>query len=306
MRYGKTAALGCTLVVAAWAWVGGGSGEALAQPKKKSPTESVDRCPGGMVVVAGGQFLRGSNPVLASERPVQRVDVTTFCMDQTEVTVAAYSKCVERKSCESAPTTVDWDGIPADARKSHSSLCNGNRSDRHNHPVNCVTWDQAATFCNKVGKRLPDETEWEYAARGRGGRNYPWGNAEPDETMLNAWGTESLSASTAADLAKYSANVKGVVMYMASDGAIETAPVGNYPNGRSLSSIDDMAGNVREWTSSRYSQDYSKSPSDDRRVIRGSSMFDKLVILARASVRYYDNPSVRRVDVGFRCAKSLP
>jgi len=57
--------------------------------------------------------------------------------------------------------------------------CNWRRADRRNHPVNCVDWAQSKAYCERQGKRLPTEDEWEWAARGGvNGWNYPWGNGK--------------------------------------------------------------------------------------------------------------------------------
>lgn len=89
------------------------------------------------------------------------MQLSAFCMDETEVTVAAYATCA---AC-SAPD--------------RSSVCNWGVSGRENHPVNCVDWDQARAYCQSRGAALPTEAQWEYAARGTDGRTYPWGSTTP-------------------------------------------------------------------------------------------------------------------------------
>ena len=106
-------------------------------------------CPSGMKYIAGGRF--GGEEMQA------------FCMDTTEVTVAAYKRCVDR---ERGPCTEPRTGV----------YCNYGNEERGRHPVNCVNWEEARMYCAKAGKRLPSEREWEWAARGREeGRTYPWG-----------------------------------------------------------------------------------------------------------------------------------
>ena len=128
------------------------------------------RCPAGMVLAPAGEFLMGSN-ALSFERPIHRVRLSAFCIDVTEVTVAAFRAC-PLTSC----------GQPAT-----NSMCNHRGvTGRDTHPVNCVDWSQAAGYCEWSGGRLPSEAQWEYAARGTDGRVYPWGNTfEVDRLCMN-------------------------------------------------------------------------------------------------------------------------
>ena len=191
-------------------------------------------CPSDMVHVAGGTFLMGSPTGRGSyhEYPQHQVTLTGYCIDKTEVTVAAYMQCVASGKCTAAqePSAEGFD-----------SLCNGTRADRQNHPVNCVDWNQAAAYCAWAKKRLPSEAEWEYAARGSEGRTYPWGNEAPSAKRLNACGSEcrALGKRQGKDWA---------VIYEDSDGWEATAPVGSFQRGASPFGVLDMAGNVWEWT----------------------------------------------------------
>ena len=103
----------------------------------------------------------------ADEDPKREVTLSAFYIDQSEVTVAEYIRCMQdapKRGC-SAPQESDF--------------CNyAKRGDRRPHPINCVTWDQARKYCKWVGKRLPTEAEWEKAARGVDSRKYPWGSNE--------------------------------------------------------------------------------------------------------------------------------
>lgn len=154
-----------------------------------------------------------------------------------------------------------------------------------NLPVTGVTWFQARDFCVAQGKRLPTEVEWEKAARGIDGREYPWGN-EWDETRLNIGSGNGWEY--------------GV------------APVGSYPNGVSPYGVHDMAGNVMEWTADWYQayagSDYkSEDYGEKLRVVRGGGWggLGHYVIshFYRTAYRFNLQPTYTFVDLGFRCAR---
>ena len=155
-----------------------------------------DVCPEGMVRIAAATFQMGSNGL--QSMPVHAVRLDAYCLDRTEVTVAAYQACA---GC-SAPGT--------------DASCNSGVVGRAAHPINCVTFGQAAAYCASVGKRLPTEAQWEYAARGPDGRSYPWGSAEP--TTQPCWQQSS------------------------------TCAVGTHPASDSPFGVSDLAGDVAEWT----------------------------------------------------------
>ncbi len=165
--------------------------------------------PPGMVFVAGGTFQMGSSRGDSDEKPIHTVTVSSFYMDKTEVTQAEYRKVMGKNP-------------------SNFSGCD-------DCPVENVSWNDANAYAQKVGKRLPTEAEWEYAARGGNkskGYTYSGGN-----------------------------NLDAVGWYNDNSGS-KTHPVAQkQPNELGLY---DMSGNVWEWCSDWYDKGYySRSPQND-------------------------------------------
>jgi formylglycine-generating enzyme required for sulfatase activity len=272
-----------------------------------APAPVAQACPGDMIRIPGGKFYMGSDERDATdmERPAHQVTLAPYCMDQFEVTVSAYKACSDKGECKRAGRENDWAGITKKERAAYDPLCNARDPDnKGQHPINCVDWDLADRYCVAIGKRLPTEAEWEFAARGPDGRRYPWGDEAPTAGHLNACGNECVAWGKA-----HGQDLKA--MYDANDGYPNTAPVGSFAPGRSRYGVHDVVGNVWEWTSDFYA-DYTKAevvdpkgPSQgERRVIRGGAWNGSEPAWVRPTFRYHDVPAKRSYGIGFRCAKT--
>jgi rhamnose transport system permease protein len=220
-----------------------------------------------MMAIPAGPFTFGSDNTEANESPQQTIDLPGFEIDRFEVTNDDYTMFTDATGYK---TLGEQNG----AKKTWHSYVEGNG----NHPVVKVGWADADAYCQWLGKRLPTEMEWEKAARGTDGNVYPWGNTfDPANANLKATG------------------IRG------------TVAGGSFPAGASPYGVEDMAGNVWEWTASPY-QAYPGSTyadkfySDELRVTRGGGWFDDESIV-RATNRSAAAMDAANDDLGFRCAR---
>ena len=309
----------------------------------------------GMVWIPGGEFSMGSvNPVGMSDggkeamndaRPVHRVYLNGFYMDETEVTNAEFAAFVkatgyvtvaERKPTKEefpnardedliagsivfTPTSTsdlnnhyDWWNYVAGANWKHPFGPNSDIKGKDNFPVVHVCWEDAAAYAKWAGKRLPTEAEWEFAARGgKAGAMYAWGNQlKPNgKWMANIYE------------GKFPAYDEGL------DGFRGIAPVKQFPsNGYGLF---DIAGNVWEWCSDWYRPDYYQTlsgeavvknpkgpedgydpaePGEKKKVQRGGSFLCTDQYCTRYMIGSRGKGEYRSASnhVGFRCVKDVP
>ncbi len=239
-------------------------------------------CPEGMLRIPKGTLEMGvrvgENGKPGTDNAVRQATVDSFCLDRTEVTVRAYAACVESKVCNPAHTTVKGNQMSSWVDAS----CNAKRLGHELHPINCVDWRLASSYCAGVNKRLPSDDEWEYAGRGTDKRIYPWGNEDPHAALMNGCGNEC------AALAKKYVE-RWPRLFKEDDGFDDTAPVGSYPADISPFGMLDMGGNVSEWTSNG--------------SVRGGDWMSGEPHFA--SVTHVEKlpPLNRDAALGFRCAK---
>lgn len=238
------------------------------RPWSKPPPRLVvpagSRCPEHMVAFDGGTFTMGRDDGPPMESPAHPVEVPPFCLDETEVTVRDYHVCEVAGICPQVST-----------RDQHPR-CNGAKLDEALHPRNCVTIEHAEAYCEWLGKRLPTEAEWEFAAKGgKANRTYPTGMQPPQPSQ----------ACIGKDY-----------------GAGTTCRVGSKP--REPSGLYDMCGNVSEIVSGGYvaypgSREKSWKDSFWAEVQRGGNYHSDHPNELRTTARE-QTPS--EVGHGFRCA----
>ncbi len=225
--------------------------------------------PTAMVLIPAGEFDMGSEH-FEDAKPIHTVYVDAFEIDKHEVTNAQYKACVDVGAC--SPPLYSYS-------RSHPHYFDD--PTYANYPVMFVTWYNAQTYCEWVGKRLPTEAEWEKAARGTDGRMYTWGNDNPDANKLNFGNNHG-----------------------------DAVAVGSYPAGVSPYGALDMSGNVWEWTAdsfdaypgSIYNEQYVEYFGDKYRVARGGGWYNHF---GRVSVAYRNNiyPAFGASFLGLRCAR---
>jgi sulfatase modifying factor 1 len=318
----------------------------------------------GMVWIPGGRFAMGSTDPLArpDESPVHDVEVKGFWMDATEVTNAQFRAFVAATGYKTlAERPVDWEVLrkqvpegtpkppdemlkpgslvftppapeqPAEDFTSWWSWVPG-ASWRHPQgpassidgkddlPVVQIAFEDALAYCKWAGKRLPTEAEWEFAARGGLVRKVnSWGDEPVVPTSGQPWRANIWQG----DFPRVNAK---------SDGFERAAPVKSFsPNGYGLY---DMAGNVWEWCSDRYSEttyadrarqagaggvtvdpkgppkshDPRNPLASDSRVHRGGSFLcnDSYCASYRPSARMATPSDTSLEHLGFRCVKDAP
>jgi len=269
----------------------GSAGESDDGAGSSGPTGSGDGEPQGcdavpedMACIESGTYWMGCNPedpycyiledeidLRADERPFHEVRLDAFLIDLFEVDVTAYAECVDAGACTEPYAEVNGE------------LCTWGVTGQEDYPANCVTWDQAREYCEWRGRRLPTEAEWAAATRGESARLYSWGNSDP--------------------------TCDTTVMWSCAEG--HPLPVGSAPDGATPEGVQDLIGNVCEWTADWYSEDYySVSPVDNptgpasgtERSVRGPAFRTNSADALEASRRGGNPPDSSADTRGFRCA----
>jgi len=237
-----------------------------------------------MTLIPEGAFTMGSD-AWDAEKPMQPITLDKYYIDKYLVTNKLFQKFVEE--------TI----YVTDAEKDNSGMVRMGRrwkkvpdamwkmpdgatsiEGKEDHPVSQVSYNDALAYCQWANKDLPTEAQWEKAARGPNGNEFPWGNSDPDDTMANF---ENMIEST--------------------------SPVTDYEKGKSVYGIQDMAGNVYQWckdwygTGERAAKNPTGPESGKERVIKGGSFLEGMESLRSANRDRY-KPDYSSFLFGFRCA----
>lgn len=273
-----------------------------------------------MVLLPGGEFLLGSNDSESSvedgETIRRKVTINSFYMDKYAVTNEQFSQFIketgyvteaerygwsfvfysfirdvnESDLLGSSPHTPWWHAVNG-ANWKYPEGRNSSIANRLRHPVVHVSWNDAKAYANWAGKRLPTESEWEYAAAsGVIDRTYPWGN----ELHLNGihhcniWQGEFPSVNNG------------------DDGYIGTAPVDSFE--ANDFGLYNMSGNVWEWCEDIYNTQFAREAvlqmESNVRVIKGGSYLchHSYCNRYRISARTFNTANSTTGHMGFRCA----
>lgn len=284
-----------------------------------------------MVYISGGPFFMGSDDFYREERPIRVAHVGAFYIDPYLVTNADFAQFVDATGyvtfSERSPDpalyphadpdllvpgslvfkkpegrvglrdiSAWWSYVPGASWRSPEGA-DSTYVGREKHPVVHVTYEDALAYAAWAGKSLPNEAEWEFAARGGLDRaTYPWGNdAQPyGKPMANIW--------------------QGQFPWenLQEDGFEGTSPVGSYPP--NPYGLYDVVGNVWEWTSSVYTTSHaqvpakscclpSQAPAEERLVVKGGSHLcaPNYCFRYRPAARQGQSLDSSTSHIGFRC-----
>lgn len=311
--------------------------QSIQAPAETSIPAALAEIVGTLVQINGGVFQMGTDALTNAEEaqlcqtrdggsceasfgedatPQISIELDTFWIEQNEVTFRQYvaflnyqkslggthtngckdSLCIQTQNERPNAAVIAFDGASYFIPRNFETL--------NNHPAYGVTWYGAVSYCEALGRRLPSEAEWEYAAR--------YNSAEAD-TRIYPWGNDW-------DPARANVRISAIEGSGGATEAIDARPVGNSPMG-----LAHMSGNVAEWVQDYYSADYyrdlqaiqqsSGNPVGNpqgptlglQRVLRGGS-FDTPPFFARTVHRQSSNPAPENPEdtfplwVGFRCA----
>lgn len=232
-----------------------------------------------LLLVKGGEFWMGSTEGEIDELPPRIEKLKPFYIGRTEVSVAQFRRFVEatgyRTRAEEHGFGFVWAGEWKRTRGASWRNPDGKGPPASpDHPVRQLSGDDCRAYCDWAGLRLPTESEWERAARGRRGRQYPWGERwDPRKAVYQVEGPSK---------------------------------VGSKPAGASPCGALDMAGNVREWTSTSYAPylpNPEEPPNQARLAVRGGAWNESKPGELRGAYRFNGMAGLPNNRTGFRVAR---
>jgi formylglycine-generating enzyme required for sulfatase activity len=280
---------------------------AAAMPKAGTVIHDCPTCP-VLTILPAGRFKQGSADAASSpasfEKPLHRVAISRpFAMSTTAVTVDEFQQFV-------AATGRDMQGCDTyDGEWKHrreNSWKNPGFAQTGTHPVTCASWNDAEAYARWLSTttghryRLPSASEWEYAARAGGEAVQPW---NPD-------GSGACANANVAD-ASAARRYPGWAVFACDDGYVYTAPVGSFK--ANSFGLNDMLGNVLQWTEDCWHPDYTGAPIDgsarmdgncSEHELRGGSWFSTPAYV-RANYRNHFAADYRASSVGIRLVRDL-
>jgi len=275
-----------------------------------------------MVLLEAAEFLIGSEDKTTysadQEGPIKKIKVNSFFIDPYAVSNEEFSNFVNNSNYISDAERLEWSYVfyqfinPKLAKEIIGKAENASwwlaikganwkkpegpgssNQNRLNHPVTHISWNDANNYCKWADKRLPTETEWEYAARGGlAQKTFPWGNSlnPGGKHLCNIWQGNFPKINTA------------------KDGYIGTAPVNAYkPNNFGLF---NMVGNVWEWCQNSWDNKYetlNNTKKIGQKTIRGGSYLchKSYCNRYRVSARSSNSVNSSTGNLGFRCSKDF-
>lgn len=280
----------------------------MPESRSQAPGSRVAPVEPDWVTIPGGPFTMGADEQRRDGRPkswapAHTVHVETFRIARRPVAVADFARFVDATgyttTAERAGQSWVWigkepedmwpgnDELWIEMEGAHWRAPHGPGSGvdgKDDHPVTHVSYADCLAYCRWSGTRLPTEAEWEKAGRGTDGRRYAWGDDKPTPEKCNFG------------------------MHVG-----DTTPIGQYPEAAGPHGLDDIVGNVWEWTATAWHR-YPYSEEKARAIItregrfeliamRGGSFFNDCGPLGlEVTCRLYSLPQYTGYDVGFRVA----
>lgn len=291
----------------------------LTKPPKAGQQLPSDNGTQAYIWVPPGNLMLGcpdKDRCADDDAPPHSAQLPGFWLNRTEVTVKSYQACVDAGECK--------DTRKRDTPALTCNLAHG----RQDHPMNCVSYAEALDYCEWEGGRIPTSDEWEFAARNGKAVRYPWGTGPLNARRANFCDRQCQQAKAPKKPVKKAVKGKAAPptpeeKERAADGKLDdrflhTAPVGSFAAGNTAWGLQDMAGNVREWSSTSFESSggrevikgvtlpgfLSGGPKAQHELLGGGfqSRSSGLAVFARG----LSSPTEWREGVGFRCMKMTP